>query len=411
MSTCFEKDRKILRELAHEYMQIASLDVQQKTIQNWKALHNLTPVKPMVMVEQICWEEFRSSNEFLHLKCEDKLAKTFETYLRKEIFQWKFFPGDRVVKPFFPVSKLRDGGGIGVEKKKSDNDENAETHLFDDQLPDEASLEKLHVPVIKYAKERTEKIKEIAESYFGDILPVRLQGATLWEAMWDRIVFYRGATTVLYDLIDEPEYTHKLMQKLTEIEHKVIDQLESENLLEARDVKCHCIETYCDGLPKSDYDPEHTRASDCWVAGAAQIFSEVSGQMHDEFEIEYMKPILDRFGYINYGCCEPLHNKIHLVKKMKNLRAISISPWADVRKSAEQIQNDYVMARKPNPSFLASTLMDEDAIRKDIRMTLDVCAENKTPVMLILKDLTTIKGDAKRLGRWCEIVNEEINSF
>ena len=72
--------------------------------------------------------------------------------------------------------------------------------------------------------------------------------------------------------------------------------------------------------------------------------------MHDEFEIEYMKPLYERFGWVNYGCCEPLHNKIDIIRKIKNVRAISTSPWADVYKTAEAMHGDYLMARKPNPA-------------------------------------------------------------
>ena len=31
------------------------------------------------------------------------------------------------------------------------------------------------------------------------------------------------------------------------------------------------------------------------------------------------------------GCCEPLPNKIPVLKNVPNLRKVSVSPWADVR--------------------------------------------------------------------------------
>ena len=36
---------------------------------------------------------------------------------------------------------------------------------------------------------------------------------------------------------------------------------------------------------------------------------------------------------------------------------------------------DYIMARKPNPAFLAEDTLAEDAIRQEIRETLDACAK------------------------------------
>lgn len=133
--------------------------------------------------------------------------------------------------------------------------------------------------------------------------------------------------------------------------------------------------------------------------------------MHDEFEIQYMKPIYDRFGLVNYGCCEPLHNKIDIIRQIKNVRAISVSPWANVDIAAEAMGNDYVMARKPNPAFVAFDTMDEDVIRKDIRETLSACKRNNTPVMFVLKDITTIRHQPERLDRWHDIVKQEIENF
>lgn len=246
-----------------------------------------------------------------------------------------------------------------------------------------------------------------AEEYFGDALPVRLTGTLRWEALWDRITFIRGAEVVLYDLMDRPEFLHALMRKLVDIELNTIDQYERENLFEAEGALCHCVETYCDELPKPGYDPNHVRAADCWASGAAQIFSEVSPAMHDEFEIEYLKAIYARFGLVNYGCCESLHNKIGIIRKLPNVRAISASPWANVDIEAEAMGSDFVMARKPNPAFVAFERMDEAVIRNEIRATLDACRRNGTPVLFVLKDLTTVRNHPERLDRWYQIAKEE----
>jgi hypothetical protein len=69
---------------------------------------------------------------------------------------------------------------------------------------------------------------------------------------------------------------------------------------------------------------------------------------------------------------------------------------------------DYIMARKPNPAFLAEDTLAEDAIRQEIRETLDACAKNNTPTEFILKDITTVRNDPCRLTRWYEIVKSEI---
>lgn len=136
------------------------------------------------------------------------------------------------------------------------------------------------------------------------------------------------------------------------------------------------------------YDPNHVRAADCWVSGAVQIFFEVSPAMYDEFEIEYLKDIYARFGLVNYGCYEPLHNKINLVRKLSNVRLISASPWTNVE--TEAMGSDFVMVRKSNPAFVAFESMYEEVIRGEIRATLNACRRSGTPVVFVRKDLTTI---------------------
>lgn len=404
----YNEDREILRGLAARYAEIAAMDAQKTHIANWRALYARRPVKPMLAIDQICWHELEQEDELV-LRCADPFARELERQLRMVLYRWKHFPCDMVVSPYYRMDKLIFDSGIGVDTVNQDESEHAQaqTHLYVDNLPDEDSLEKLHNPVIRYEKEESEKRKARAEEYFGDVLPVRLTGTLRWEALWDRITFIRGAEVVLYDLMDRPEFLHALMQKLVDIELNTIDQYERENLFEAEGALCHCVETYCDELPKPGYDPNHVRAADCWASGAAQIFSEVSPAMHDEFEIEYLKAIYARFGLVNYGCCEPLHNKIGIIRKLPNVRTISASPWANVDIEAEAMGSDFVMARKPNPAFVAFETMDEAVIRNEIRATLDACQRNGTPVLFVLKDLTTVRNHPERLDRWYQIAKEE----
>jgi hypothetical protein len=72
--------------------------------------------------------------------------------------------------------------------------------------------------------------------------------------------------------------------------------------------------------------------------------------MHEEMDIEYQKRIMEPFGLVYYGCCEPLDRKIDIVKKLPHLRKVSVTPWADINVAAEAIGGDYVVSIKPNPA-------------------------------------------------------------
>ncbi len=140
--------------------------------------------------------------------------------------------------------------------------------------------------------------------------------------------------------------------------------------------------------------------------------SEVSPAMHEEFVLPYQLPILQRFGLNSYGCCEPLDRKPEfLMARVARLRRVSISPWADVRRSAEQLQGDAIFSWKPNPALPAGVSFDEDAVRRDLRETLKVASEHGCAIEIILKDTHTCNCDTQRFDRWALIARSEAEDF
>lgn len=133
--------------------------------------------------------------------------------------------------------------------------------------------------------------------------------------------------------------------------------------------------------------------------------------MHDEFEIELVRPLYERFGLLYYGCCEPLQRVIPYIKKLKNVRKISVSPWADIASSVDQLGKDYVCSLKPNPSFIATGKFDLDGMKQQIQTALDCCKEMGTPLELILKDISTVNENVKVLDEWEKVAMEMSQSF
>ena len=81
------------------------------------------------------------------------------------------------------------------------------------------------------------------------------------------------------------------------------------------------------------------------------VFSTVSPAMFREFEVDYASRICARFGLVYYGCCDPLHHKVDVVRRnIPRLRKISMSPWIDFPKAVENIGNKLVFCWKPNPA-------------------------------------------------------------
>jgi len=410
-----QSDYDILRALATRQAEIASLPVQKETLRNWKRINALDPIKPMVSVDQICWEEFQG-DEALQLKCADPFLRKLEWNLRATLYRWAHFPCDLVVPAHVDIPMAIGNSGYGIDIVMEDTvggelHRNSETHLFADQIADEDALARIVCPVITHDVRKSAEHKALAEEALGGILDVRMAGVTPVFRVWDEITFFRGVTPILYDFADRPEFLHAIMEKFTNIHLNLLDQYEALNVLDTGAPFSHCSPTHTDLLPTEDYDPERVLGRDCWASGMAQIFSSCSPAQFDEFEIAYAKRYYARCGLVNYGCCEPLHDKVHLIRQMHGIRKVSCSPWADVRVMAEQLGSDYVLLRKPNPSFLSGDALDEASIRRETRETLAACRVNGTPCEFILKDITTVMRQPERLDRWAQIVKEEIADF
>jgi len=132
----------------------------------------------------------------------------------------------------------------------------------------------------------------------------------------------------------------------------------------------------------------------------------VSPHMFEDFVFRYQMPIMERFGRVCYGCCEPIHDRWHLLRHVPNLRRVSVSPWCDRAQMAENLGNRYVYSLKPHPGLLAGVRFEPEAVRADIRDALDKA--RGCHLEIIMKDNHTLGGDPQRVVTWCNIARQEI---
>ncbi len=400
------KDREILRELGKQVAEIAALPVQQETIKLWKALNGLKPIRGMVMIDQIPWHEMNVDDE-LTIQSEDGFCRGIEWHLRSTIYLWKHMRADMAVRPFVNIHKSIGGGGYGIgiieETAVSDPRNGVVGHRYIDQMATDEDIMKIKMPTIVHNEEATKQSLERAHEIFDGILEVRLQGACPSFAPWDSIVMWRGTDNMIIDLLDRPDFMHKIIGRATDASLSMLDQLEEKGLLGYDQDTIHCTGAYSDELPAPGFDPQHPRAKDLWTCGMAQIFSTVSPEMHKEFEIDYAAKWYERFGIGYYGCCEPLDGKIDIIRELPNVRKISMSPWIDLERGAESIGRDFVFSRKPNPAFLAWDTWRPEAVEQDLRETYDMCNRYGCPVEFILKDISTVRYKPQNLWEWSDI--------
>jgi hypothetical protein len=402
-------DRIILRELAARVAEIAALPVQDEKRALWRRLNALDPARPMVMVDQVCWHEMDLDGS-LALRCEDPECRTYETGLRRTLFQWAHFPVDRVVEPWIDVSMAVENTGFGIRTEQqtavTDAANDVVGHRYVNQFTTASDLDRVHTPRITHQATETERRLARAHDLFDGVIEVRRCGVTPYLSLWDPISTWMGVEGALMALIDRPAFVHRLLARMTDGYLAMLDQLESQGLLTAPQSVIHCTGAYTDELPAPGYDPARPRTKDIWMFGLAQMLATVSPAMFDEFEVAYTRRICERFGLVYYGCCDPLDRKMEEVRKIPNVRKVSISPWADQARGAAGIGRDFVFSRKPNPALLAADRFCPDTVRADLEATRAHAARHGCPLEFILKDLSTVRYEPRRLFDWARIAME-----
>ncbi len=407
--TIHKNDMAVIRELAGRVAEIAALPVQEEKRELWRKINALEPERPMVMIDQVCWNEMNIDDK-LTLRCTDAELRAYEERLRRTLFQWEYFPVDMVVEPFFLVPKAIHNTVFGMsvheEIVTSDPTNDVVSHFYENQFQTEEDLEKIKVPHVTHDANETERRMQVAHELFDGVLEIRAWGADPYLSLWDPISTWMGVEGALYALIDKPDYMHRLLTRMTKGYLSMLDQLEEQGLLCQPQSLIHCTGAYTDELPAPGYNPDAPRTKDVWMFGLAQMFSTVSPAMFKEFEVDYASQICERFGLVYYGCCDPLDGKMDEVRMIPHVRKISMSPWAKQARGAAEIAGDFVFSRKPNPAFVAMDSFHPDLVREDLEATRKVCKDNGCPLEFILKDISTVRYHPERLIDWADIAME-----
>jgi hypothetical protein len=211
----------------------------------------------------------------------------------------------------------------------------------------------------------------------------------------------------MMDLVLRPDFVNALVARYVDAKMHELDQIERLGLLDAGALNVHTgsgAYGYTRDLPAEASGTEGLPCRQLWGCGNAQIFSAVSPDMHWEFSLKHELRWLERWGLNYYGCCEPLDRKFEILKHIPRLRKVSVTPWCDSKRAVEKLGGQYVLSRKPNPAILAESDWSPERARKQLTEFLDVA--RGCHVELIMKDVSTVRYDPKRLWDWARIASE-----
>ena len=397
-----------LKELAEIVKEISNEDIMVVNKKRWINHNKLKSDKPFILCfPENAWNELLP---FSSMKCDDLVFRTWEYKLRQNIYWWQNIRDDNVVTNNFDIpykiSMSDYGFEIDYHKTEANGSYKVETAI--------KSLDEI-IDKIKYRKfgvDKTETIHqyEMAKEIFDDVLNVRIKGPNCFSfGLSSEAIKLIGLENFMLFMYDEPESLHKLMEFLMNDQMNFMDFMEREELLFPNNENDYIPSG---GIGYSDEfelknDKKYT-FKDMWGFSESQETVSVSPEMFNEFVFTYQKPLIDRIGILSYGCCEPLENRWNYIKELKNLRRISVSPWSNQEKMSEYLKNDYIYARKPNPSIVSS-IFDEEAIKQDLAYTLKVAEHCNLEI--ILKDTHTVHNEPARITNWVKIARNMIDSI
>lgn len=414
------RDTDILRRLAERKARVAASAPNAERRGLWERHNGLEGTRPLILAEiQGVLDETVPDSV---LECHGERARQLEHRLRSELYEHEVVQDDHVLEPwidvgwhveatpYLPPSELsihvpkRDDGKIGARR-------------WDPPLTDlERDFAKLRPRSFSVDREVTFREKDLLERTFAGVLPVRIRGAYWWTfgMTWTAIdlVGLEGLMLLLYD---DPGGLHRLMRFLhddhlafaTWLEDNGLLTLNNENDYVGSGSRGHVRELPRPGLPpqRPGGPSRPARMRDLWLLLESQETVGVGPEQFAEFVFPYQLDLASRFGLVYYGCCEPVHSRWHVIRRIPNLRSVSVSPWADEERMAEALAGRYVYSRKPNPALISTGVFDEDAVRADLARTFAVA--RGCDVEVVMKDVHTLEGHPERLARWVTIAREE----
>ncbi len=401
-----KQETEVLRALARRYAQIAAQPEQAQRRRKWERFNALEPVGPMVLIDQIPWNELNVDG-CLDCAVSDPYWREAETWMRQEIYKWEHLRADMVIDPYIKLTRPVRSTGWGLDPKitrlQLDGYTDVSAQHMEDLIREPEDIEKIHTPVLSVDEGTVREIAETADEVFDGIIGWKFTGLIMHLGAWDMITNWMGVENCYIELMDRPEMMHALMEKMTQGFLGQIEQANRMRLFDTRGHYCHCSHTY----RTDDVDADDGTSHDAWAFGLAQLFTSVSPKITEEFECAYMRRIFPQFRHIYYGCCDRLDDRMEYVSKLPNVRKMSCSPWSEREAFAEKLPGHIIMSNKPSPAMLADGVFDEDEIRRDLRRTIGAAARNGKSLEMILKDISTVRHQPERLWRFSEIALEE----
>jgi len=402
-----EKD--IIRELAKRYAAVAADPRNDERRRLWSDHLSLRPTsRTPVLASTGPWNVWMQDELDRNLRCEDPVLRGLEAQLYWRLLAAEF-DDDAIFEPWLTFGAVAAEPwellwGIPFVSEHIGTRGSAERHLH--VLPDLEDLSQIKPITHTFDEEATQRQAAIWHDALGGILPFeitrtlpRCTGGDLSTA----IVKMRGIEGAMLDMVEQPEALHRLLAYLRDGFLAVHAQMVKEGHWTLA-THYNQVMPYAHELPPPAAHGGPVPTSQLWYHAHAQDFTGISPAMHEEFILQYQRPLIEQFGLSGYGCCEDLSRKIDILRKIPNLRYIAVSPMCGfdgLARCVEQIGTDTVVAWRPSPADCVCNSWNPERVERILRTGLEIT--RGTHRHINLKDIHTVQGDPSRIRKFCTL--------
>jgi len=416
-----DAERSYLRELAKRQMEIAALPIMERRKQMWTDMNDAkSGARPPFAIET--WTFDRDFMPAAIFRCESAYGRQLEGGFLRNIRHHELLNDDHVCPDTLDMGwhVWCDQYGLEIHTQSVKDAEGVSLgYHFDCPITDLSQGFAMVKPsTFGVDKASTWEEKAFLEETFGDILPVMLRSGVYGNNyLTQSLMRLMSMETFFMAMYDCPEQLHGIMSLLKDNAQRMSRWAEAEGLLELNNGnQCTCGTCYnfTTRLPRSPVTPGKVKLSDMWAGMDSQETVGVSPELFHEFCFPYYQELAAIYGQVYWGCCEPADPIWESsLSKLPNLKAVSISRWADEHYMAEALAGKgIVYSRKPNPNLLGvDVMLDEDAWAAEIRETLTLTAGKNIPLEFVVRDVYSLHGNVGKARRAVEIAHREIEKF
>ena len=416
-----ETERLYLRGLARRQAEIAALPVMAQRRKMWTDMNDARPgTRPPFVIETWTFDrDFMPASIF---KCPSGYARHLEGSFLRNIRHHELLNDDHVCPATIdmgwhvwcnefgidiPTTYAKDAEGVVMG------------YHFECPIKDlTQGFDMVKPAAFGLNRESTLAEKNVLEETFGDILPVVIRSGTFGNNyLTQKLLRLMSMETFFLAMYDCPDKLHALMALLRDNAIRMARWAEQEGLLvinNGNQTSCGTCFNFTTLLPKAPVAPGKAKLSDMWSGMDSQETVGVSPELFHEFCFPYYRDLAAMYGLVYWGCCEPADPIWETsLSKLPNLKAVSISRWANQAFMAEALAGTgIVYSRKPNPNLLGVDVqLNEEAWAREIRETLEVTAGKNIPLEFVVRDVYSMHGNLDKPRRAVEIARREIDRF